>query len=248
MPRGIVAWWMFAALEACAPARVQQAPPSDPAPAPTSNGPAGTVPPLDPERRNELDRLEDIYRVKLDSARSVFHEADAAFMVGMIHHHAQALVMSRHALRNDAGPTIRTLAARIINGQQDEIAFMRRWLEDRDLDAPDPLGEQGGEEADVSSARPMPAPGAHRMPGMLSQEQMAELQKAQGMAFDRLFLAYMIEHHEGAVTMVRELLATDGAAQADAVFKLASDIQADQSSEIARMRSMLEGLSGALSP
>ena len=81
-----------------------------------------------------------------------------------------------------------------------------------------------------------------QMPGMLTSEQLEDLEKARGPEYDRLFLTYMIQHHEGAVTMVHELFATDGAAQDDVAFKLASDIQVDQITEIARMRRMLEAL------
>ena len=84
---------------------------------------------------------------------------------------------------------------------------------------------------------------AHHMPGMLSPEQVDDLRNARGPDFDRLFLVYMIQHHQGAVTMVDELFATDGAAQGDdLIFRLASDIQADQTSEIERMESMLEAM------
>jgi uncharacterized protein (DUF305 family) len=85
----------------------------------------------------------------------------------------------------------------------------------------------------------------HAMPGMLTPEQMRELDDAQGAEFDRLFLTYMIQHHQGAVTMVHELFAIDGAAQDPATFKLASDIQVDQRTEIDRMESMLEALPDA---
>jgi uncharacterized protein (DUF305 family) len=84
-------------------------------------------------------------------------------------------------------------------------------------------------------------PGMH-MPGMLTPEQLAELEQVHGTEFDRLFLTYMIQHHQGAVTMVSGLFATDGAAQDDVVFKLASDIQVDQITEIARMEQMLDTL------
>jgi uncharacterized protein (DUF305 family) len=83
------------------------------------------------------------------------------------------------------------------------------------------------------------------MPGMLTPEQLAELVAARGGQFDRTFLAYMIQHHRGAVTMVHDLFATDGAAQDEAVFKLASDIQVDQTTEIARMESMLAEMDDA---
>lgn len=178
------------------------------------------------------ERLEAIYRARADSARMEVHEADVRFMTGMIVHHAQALVMSGYALSRAASPSIGTLAARIINAQEDEISLMQRWLRERGQPVPE-VGQHGHVHGEAH---------AMHMPGMLSQEQLDELAAARGPEFDRLFLEYMIEHHEGAVAMVRDLFATDGAAQDDFVFKLASDIQVDQRSEIARMRRMLEAL------
>lgn len=174
-----------------------------------------------------------IVRARADSARMRFTRADVDFMTGMIAHHAQAIVMSRLAPTNDASASIRTLAARIINAQQDEIALMQAWLRDRAQPVPEVSAEghagmsHGGMHHD-----------AH-MPGMLTEAQMTELAKARGADFDRLFLTYMIQHHKGAVTMVNALLAQDGAGQDDSVFKLASDVSADQTTEIARMERML---------
>lgn len=165
--------------------------------------------------------LEAIYRARSDSARMLFTPADVRFMTGMIGHHGQALVMAGLAESRGASPRILTLTARVINAQKDEIARMEEWLRDR--------------------GQPLPDPHAHvHMPGMLTPEQMRELETARGPAFDRLFLRYMIQHHQGAVTMVHELFATDGAAQNEVVFKLASDIQVDQITEIARMEQMLQ--------
>ena len=163
--------------------------------------------------------LEALYRAR----------ADSAFMTGMISHHAQALVMSAFAPANRADRQVGTLAARIINAQKDEIAFMQQWLLDRGQPVPE-VNDMG---------RPAHA---MQMPGMLSPEQLEDLEKAKGLEFDRLFLTYMIQHHQGAVTMVHELFATDGAAQDDHTFKLASDIQVDQITEVARMRDMIEAL------
>ena len=173
--------------------------------------------------------LEALYRARTDSARMRVSEADVQFMTGMIGHHAQALVMSGLAPENGAGRQIRTLTARIINAQKDEIALMQRWLLDRGRPVP---------EVDDSGhlTRPM------QMPGMLTAGQLEDLENAQGPDFDRLFLTYMIQHHEGAVTMVHGLFATDGAALDEVAFKLASDIQVDQITEVARMRDMLEAL------
>jgi uncharacterized protein (DUF305 family) len=163
-----------------------------------------------------------------------FTEADVHFMSGMIGHHAQALVMSEMAPRNGASPQVQTLAARIINAQNDEIATMQKWLSDRGQ--PVPRIEISGTTLKVDGGHAM------HMPGMLTPEQIRELDQARGPEFDRLFLTYMIQHHQGAVTMVHELFAIDGAAQDEAAFKLASDIQVDQITEINRMKLMLESL------
>lgn len=195
----------------------------------------GAEPPA-PSGDRSLEELEAIYRARADSARMRFTEADVRFMTGMIGHHAQALVMAALAPTNGADPAIRTLAARIINAQEDEIASMQQWLRDRAQ--PVPQVRIQGTELTVTGP-----PHAMHMPGMLTPGQMRELEAAHGAEFDRLFLTYMIQHHRGAVVMVRDLFRTDGAAQEDAVFKLASDIQADQSTEIARMELMLSELS-----
>ena len=113
---------------------------------------------------------------------------------------------------------------------------MQRWLRDRGLEVPEVHVADG--ELMIHGPEH-----AHHMPGMLSPEQVDDLRNARGQDFDRLFLVYMIQHHEGAVTMVDDLFATDGAAQGDdLIFRLASDIQADQTSEIRRMELMLEAM------
>ncbi len=181
------------------------------------------------------DRLGALYLARADSTLQDFHEADVRFMTGMIGHHAQALVMAGFAPGNGASSAIRTLCARIINAQTDEIAVMQRWLRDRGLEAP--KFHIDGDKLTIHG----PGHGMN-MPGMLSPEQLRELGRARGPTFDRLFLESMIMHHKGAVTMVRTLFATDGAAQNDFVFKLASDIHVDQETEVARMALMLEAL------
>lgn len=194
-----------------------------------SSGPAptGATPsPVD----TEVSRLEALYQARSDSAFLTVHEADARFMTGMIHHHAQALVMSALAPQNGASESIRTLTSRIINAQTDEIAVMQRWLRDRDRRVP---------EVDASGQMM----GGHmHMVGMLTPNQLDELAAARGQEYDRLFLKYMIQHHNGAVDMVDVLFATDGAAQDDFVFKIASDIQVDQRTEVARMQRMLDAM------
>ncbi len=160
-------------------------------------------------------------------------------MSHMIAHHAQALVMAGWAQSHGASPSVQTLAGRIINGQQDEIATMQRWLKDRGQPVPDP---------NKPMQMPMHDTGDHSqdqgmlMPGMLTEAQMKELDQARGADFDRLFLTYMIQHHKGAVTMVNQLFGTEGAAREETTFKLANDVSVDQTTEIARMQRMLEGL------
>jgi uncharacterized protein (DUF305 family) len=204
--------------------------------------PAQTPPPAaasaaDAEEKAELEAL---YWERRAEARTAFTEADVHFMAGMIGHHAQALIMSRLAPANDANPSVQTLAARIINAQRDEIASMQTWLRDREQPVP---------EVHIDGLKLMVhGGGAHAhhdhttMPGMLSQAQLEELAAARGADFDRLFLTYMIQHHSGAVTMVEELFSNDGAGQDEAAFKIASDINVDQITEIARMQQMLDGL------
>ena len=156
-------------------------------------------------------------------------EADARFMSAMIGHHTQALVMAGMAPTHGASASVRRLAERIMSGQQDEIATMQQWLRDRGR--PVPQGDQPGHGHH-----------GHLMPGMLTDAQMKELAEASGPEFDRLFLTFMIQHHRGAVAMVKDLFATPGAAQDETVFKFANDVNVDQSTEIARMERMLSAL------
>ncbi len=197
------------------------------------SGAAGNSGETAPEPTAEDAAFEALYQARQDSAMMLFTDADVRFMTGMIGHHGQALVMSALAPTNGAGSTIRTLTARIINAQKDEIATMQQWLRDRGQVVP---------EVQITGTMMIvhgPEYAMH-MPGMLTAAQLRELEAAQGSEFDRVFLTYMIQHHEGAVTMVHELFATDGAGLDELVFKIASDIQADQTTEIARMELMLE--------
>lgn len=192
------------------------------------------------------EEFEELYQARRDSARSHYTPADVQFMTHMIHHHAQALEMARLVPERTDNEQIRTLAARIINAQNDEIALMRRWLQDRGQPVPaavDSAATTGTDHDAMDHAAPGHGEPLHmQMPGMLSPEEMARLRASSGAAFDRLFLTSMIRHHEGAVTMVKELFATDGAAQDDEAFKFASDAQVDQATEVARMQRMLESL------
>lgn len=180
--------------------------------------------------------LEALYWARQDSAQSRFTTADVRFMTMMITHHAQALVLSALAPTHGASPQVQTLAARITNAQKDEINTMKRWLRTRGQSVPSIDIEGTALRVNGKSVHGM------NMAGILTQGQIDELDAARGSAFDRLFLSYMIEHHSGAVEMVDTLFSTDGAAQDESTFRLASDINADQTTEIARMKRMLRAL------
>jgi uncharacterized protein (DUF305 family) len=183
-------------------------------------------------------------KARADSAQYPYTQADVDFMTGMIAHHAQAIVMSHMAPTHGASASVRTLAERIINAQQDEIATTQMWLRDRNKPVPDPntSGMQMPMNASMGS---MPM----LMPGMLTEAQMKQLDASRGKEFDRLFLSFMIRHHQGAVKMVSDLFDTNGAAQDQTIFKFASDVNADQTTEIARMQRMLDALdSGTHTP
>ena len=181
--------------------------------------------------RSQSD-LAAIAKAREDSARRPYTAADVHFMSGMIGHHSQAIQMAGWAPTHGASPSVRTLCERIINAQRDEIATMQQWLRDRQQPVPEatPMGMK------------MVMDGVEHtmlMPGMLTEEQMKQLDAAGGKEFDRLFLTFMIQHHRGAVQMVKELFGSYGAAQDDLVFKFASDVNVDQATEIARMEKML---------
>jgi uncharacterized protein (DUF305 family) len=166
-----------------------------------------------------------------DSARSRYTAADVAFMQGMIAHHAQAVEMAALVAARSAREDMHLLAQRIDVSQRDEIATMQRWLRSRHQEAP---GLDATHEHHNPAGHPM------LMPGMLTPEEMAALAAASGPGFEQLFLQGMIKHHEGALKMVADLLASRGAAQEPQIFGFASDVDADQRAEIARMRAMLD--------
>ena len=156
---------------------------------------------------------------------AIFTEADVRFMQGMIAHHAQAIHMSRMAPERGANPRLVRFAQKIDLSQAGEIALMQGWLRAKGQFAPD-----------TSSWRTM------RMHGMLTAGELARLEAARGAAFERLFLEYMIRHHEGALMMVAELLATPRAAQDVDVSVLANDIEVTQRAEIGAMHQLLAEL------
>jgi uncharacterized protein (DUF305 family) len=156
--------------------------------------------------------------------RLPYADADVDFMAGMIPHHAQAVIMARK--------DVAVLCERIVVAQRDEIFMMQTWLRDRGQIVPDATStrhhmKMNGMEHDML------------MPGMLTDEEMAALDRARGPEFDRLFLTGMIKHHQGAIDMVDVLFKSYGAAQDEVVFRFASDVYADQSIEIDRMNQML---------
>jgi uncharacterized protein (DUF305 family) len=154
--------------------------------------------------------------------------ADTRFMQGMIGHHAQALEMAALVYTNSQSEEMKLLAKRIEVSQIDEINMMKEWLTARREKLPDEHAHHAGDHA--------------LMPGMLTQAEMKALTAAKGVEFDRLFLIGMIKHHQGALTMVKELFATPGAGQDAEIFAFASDVDADQSMEIDRMSAMLAAL------
>lgn len=161
--------------------------------------------------------------------------ADVHFMSGMIPHHAQAVLIASWAPTHGASTNVRLFAERIVVAQRDEIALMQTWLKDRGLPAPDSNAthlrmNMNGMQHDML------------MPGMLTPEELAELDKARGIEFDRLFLTAMIKHHGGAISMVEELTNSPGAVNDEVVFRFSSDVFADQTTEIERMQKMLAAL------
>jgi uncharacterized protein (DUF305 family) len=158
-------------------------------------------------------------------------EEDVAFVQGMIHHHAQALRMTSLVPKRSTWSDLEQLALRMDASQETEIEQMRSWLEQRNADAPELHRAHGHAHG----------AGHGPMPGMLTEAQMTQLTRAQGRAFDRLFLRFMIQHHEGAVTMVSDLYAANGAVEPE-VDALARHIDSDQVIEIGRMHQMLAEL------
>ncbi|HXY20467.1 MAG TPA: DUF305 domain-containing protein [Gemmatimonadales bacterium] len=178
-------------------------------------------------------------------------DADRQFMTGMIVHHAQAILMAGWAPSHGAGPSVLELCERIGISQRDEIAAMTRWLRERGLEVPDADTSAsrrvaGLDRGMAGMSRQMPAMpgmgGSMMMPGMLGGAQLARLDSARGPAFDRLFLTFMIQHHQGALTMVAQLMNEPGAGQDGLVFQFATDVNADQTAEIDRMNRMLAAM------
>jgi uncharacterized protein (DUF305 family) len=174
--------------------------------------------PGQPTRTISAQKATDLSQVR-------FSANDVQFMQGMIGHHAQALEMAALLHERTRRDDMRLLARRIEVSQADEIQMMQRWLEARGQAVPGPHAHH--------------VPGAPLMPGMLTPAEMARLSDARADAFDRLFLELMIKHHEGALTMVKDLYSRPGAGQESEIYAFASDVDADQRMEIDRMRGMI---------
>ena len=160
---------------------------------------------------------------------------DVEFMQGMIMHHAQAVEMTALIESHTENKELRLLGARISHTQSDEMSFMKRWLETRGEPVSPPMPDMAGHDMsrhDMSSHHML-------MPGMLTPKQMDALRKAKGAEFDHLFLTGMIQHHTGALTMVKDLFETAGAGQDAELFNFATDVDSGQRAEIKIMQTLL---------
>jgi len=213
---------MLAASVGCRTTTAAQ-PAGTPAPPPPAQ--AGPPPIVQPGAPGQASHVISA-AAATDLSKVDYTGADIKFMQGMIGHHAQALEMVELLKTRSASDDLKKLALRIELSQDDEIKMMQHWVEARGQQAPNRMA--------------MHAHGATLMPGMLSPDEMQQLEKTKGGEFDRLFLEGMIKHHSGALTMVKELLDTPGAAQESEVFAFVSDVESDQRMEIDRMGAMLE--------
>jgi len=168
--------------------------------------------------------------------------ADVKFMQGMIMHHAQAVEMTALIESHTTTKDLRSLGARISRSQSDEISFMKRWLEARGEPTREPTSPAMPNMPGMNMAgMDMSGHSTHTMlmPGMLTAKQMEALKKAKGEEFDRLFLTGMIQHHGGALIMVKDLFDTAGAGQDAELFNFATDVDSGQRAEIRIMQTML---------
>jgi uncharacterized protein (DUF305 family) len=195
------------------------------APAPPAAG--GTPPIVQPGAPGQPSQVISAIKAA-DLSQVEYIGADIKFMQGMIGHHAQAVEMVAMIPTHTKRAELRYLGERIDISQTDEIRMMQEWLRSR--------GQQ------VPGVTAMHMHGATLMPGMLTEDEMERLGTARDAEFDRLFLEGMIKHHEGALTMVKDLFATPGAGQDVGIFSFASDVDADQRMEIERMGALLDSI------
>lgn len=174
-----------------------------------------------------------------------YTEADVDFVSGMMHHHAQALILAAMVPSRATHEAVLALAHRIQISQMDEIRTLAKWLSDRGEEVPEipglavPVGPSPAGAVDHSAHAGHAGEGHESMPGMLPPERLARLEASSGAEFDRLFVEAMIYHHQGALTMISDLLSQRGAGQEEGVFILASEIESDQTLEIIRMERLL---------
>jgi uncharacterized protein (DUF305 family) len=172
---------------------------------------------------------------------------DVEFMQGMIHHHAQAVEMTALIAERTENKDVRLIGERISKSQLDEMNFMKHWLEMRG----EPVGMSHQPKSETPSDAHLahehapakdgtPNAREHLMPGMLTKAQMDALKKAKGAEFDRLFLTGMIQHHNGALVMVKELFDTAGSGQDAELFSFATDVDSGQRAEIKSMQTLLD--------
>ncbi len=183
-----------------------------------------------------------------------YTRADVEFMQGMIGHHAQAVTMARWCPSHTDNAQLKVYCDKVARSQLDEIDLMQTWLRDRGETVPDPNDPHAmhmmhdmpmDSSMKMDSTMKMDMSGHEMlMPGMLTAEQMAQLEQARGTEFDRLFLTGMIRHHEGALTMVAKLFDSPGAGQTPEIFGFATGVDADQRAEIERMQRMLTTING----
>ena len=215
----------IAALAGCHRVNMEPAPPTPSTPAPAMAAGA-------------MDAMAGAAR---DSARRGYTTADVRFMHHMLMHHAQAVAMTAMVPGRSARDDVKLVAERIAISQRDESALMERWLRARGEPVPGAMehGHHGGAHAGMAMPDSAHAAMMASMPGMLTPAELRQLEASTGAAFDTLFVRLMIRHHEGALTMVKEYLATPGAAQESEIFRFASDVDADQRAEIRRLRSLV---------
>jgi uncharacterized protein (DUF305 family) len=166
--------------------------------------------------------------------------ADVDFMQGMIVHHAQAVEMTAMIPSHTQNEALRSLGARISSSQSDEIKFMKRWLAARGEPISTGMAKMPGMDMSHETSPETSHEGMALMPGMLTPQQMEALRKAKGPKFDHLFLVGMIQHHNGALTMVKDLFDTAGAGQDAELFNFATDADNTQRAEIRIMENMLK--------
>ncbi len=180
--------------------------------------------PGEPSRKLSASELAEVESTKQT-------KADVDFMQAMIHHHWQAILMTKWVPRRSPGPDLPLMAKRMEISQEAEIEAMQKWLRDRGIEPNEP-GDHSGHDHGTGEGLP---------PGMLTSGQLGRLYNLEGRRFDRLFLRYMLRHHRGALQMVQQLVADGGGAEPE-LSAFIRHVEADQGMEIARMQDSLDDL------